>query len=285
MTNTAWFAIVRRCGYLCGVVCVVVILGCGDDASRTNERVYATVNDILLTESALRERVPSDIFDILSPENKREVVREWVEQELLYQKALELGIESERDIARILDNVKRDLLVTEFLERSLLMNDDISESVLKTYYESHTDYFIRLSDEYSIRYASFDNLRDAQRFYNSVKRGATFSDLAEETSRDQSAVDGGKLGIVGEQSVEPSVWEAIVNTFETLGDGRISNPFNVIDGYGVVIIDGVYKRGTIRGFEQARDQVLDYYRLERREEEKTNLLRSLETAADVRFNL
>ena len=285
MTNTARFTMMRRLGALLFVVCIVAAPGCGGDTSRTDEHVYATVNDALLTESGLRAYVPSDIYSMLTPENKREVVREWIEQELLYQEALEHGIHEERDIARILENVKRDLIITEFLERSLVMNDIIPETLLEAYYESHKDYFIRQSDEYSIRYALFDNLLDGQRFYNSVKSGTSFSELAVKSSLDPSAVDGGNLGIIGEQSVEPSVWEAIVNTFDTLGDGRISNPFSVIDGYGIVIVDAVYKRGTIREFEQVRNQVLDYYRLERREEEKANLIRRLEAEADGRYNL
>lgn len=273
------------CALLVSVLMGVVSIGCGNKGGESDERVYASVNGKTLTESEIRDLVPADIFDKLSTENRRDLVREWVEQELMYQEALEKGIENEPDIARILERVQRDLLVAEFLERTLAEENAPPDTTLKAYYKEHPDYFIRQSDEYQVRFALFDTSEDAQDFFNRVKRGASFSELAQEYSKDPSAENGGDLGIVSEQSVQPGVWDSIVITYGSAGTGRISSPFEVIDGYGIVIVDAVYKSGTTRTFEESREQVIDYYRMEQREAAKEALIRRLEGKADIKYNL
>ena len=66
-------------------------------------------------------------------------------------------------------NSKRDLLRNELLERRLGNIEIPSEKELREYYEAQKDNFILLADEYRVRYTLFDNMKDAQDFWNKVK--------------------------------------------------------------------------------------------------------------------
>ena len=59
------------------------------------------MNGTKLTESELQALVPKEFYGKLTPSHKKEIVKEWVNNELLYQKALELEIDKEPEIARI----------------------------------------------------------------------------------------------------------------------------------------------------------------------------------------
>ena len=139
-----------------------------------NERIYATVNDIHLTESGLRSLVPEGVYEKLTVEYKQEIIREWVNNELIYQEALKRNIDEDPKIERLLNNSKRNLLSNELLER--IYNDipEPGDEVLKKYYKEHEDYFILPNNEYRIRYALFDNRKDAQDFWRAVKQGKVF---------------------------------------------------------------------------------------------------------------
>ena len=264
------------------IVLLITLCGCftKEKAQVPDETVYAKVNDSYLTETEFKAIVPMGLFDRLTTEHKKEIAKEWVNKELLYQEALRLGIDNEEEIKRILKNQKRDFLSNEVLERTLENIHIPSEYELKQYYEKHKDYFIINKTEYRVRYALFDNTKDAQSFYRKVKAGTGFSDLAKKESKDPNAKVGGELGIINEESVEPSIWRAIVNTVETLGQRRISNVFRVIDGWAIVICDEILNEGSIKPFEDVRDQVFDLNMIEKREEMKKSKLLELSSEAE-----
>ncbi len=264
----------------------VLFVGCSekDDASNSNERIYVTVNDANLGERELMSMVPSEFYNRLDATYRKEIVQEWVNDELLYQEALTQKLDEEPGIRLMLERSRRRLLASELLERKLLELEAPSDEVLKSYYEENKDMFILQSNEYDIRYALFDTMQDAQRFYHKVKRGASFSDLAKTLSTDPSAKDGGSLGVITEMTVEPTIWNETVTLYNKLGVMKISNPFRVLDGFAIVIIDKVYEAGTARPFETVRDQIYDLYMLDAREKEKSRILKSLTGKAQINFN-
>jgi len=269
------------------VLCLALtVCGCSEqkESQETGERIYATVNDKHLTESMLRSLVPSEFYDKLTANYRKEIIREWVNKELMYQEALEREFEKDKRISLILDRSKRDLLTTELLERTLSEMPPPTDEILRKYYEENSDMFILQGDEFEIRYSLFDTMKDAQAFYSKVKKGASFSDLAKTESKDLSAKTGGILGTINEQSVEPSVWNETVSLHKRLGLRKISNPFSVIDGFSIVIIDKRYKMGSVWPFETVRYQVSDLYLIDVRESVKEKLLRQLTNNAEISYN-
>jgi len=267
------------------VITPVLLSGCfgSEQTKETGERIYARVNDEAMTESDLKAIVPREFYNSISSTYRREIIREWVNTELLYQEALRLELDKEPHISRILENSRRELLSNEILERKLAEIPTPSDEDLRRYYKEHSDYFVLPSDEFEIRYALFDNMDDAKDFYNKVKRGASFSELAATESKDPSSSLGGSLGIVNVESVEPAIWDSVVSTYERLGLTKISSPFKCIDGFGIVIVDAVYERGSTKPFEVVRDQVQDYFMLEKREEMKETYLKTLMSGSRVEY--
>ena len=267
------------------IIGITVLYGCSQSEKKSDstERVYASVEGSDLTESVMQSLVPAEFYDKLTPTHRKEIISQWVDNELLYQEALRLGINKEPKIERILEKSKRNLLGAEMLERYLATIDPPEDAELKSYYEENSDLFILQSDEYSVRFALFDTMNDARGFYNRVKLGASFSDLAKEESTDPSARTGGALGAINEQSVESAVWEEIINTYERLGLRKISNPFSVIDGFSIVIVDEVYEMGTLKPFELVHDQVLDFFMMEKRNEAKRSLIKKLTVKSKIQY--
>ena len=264
----------------------IIIFGCFKSReNEINEQIYATVNGIYLTESGLRAIVPKEFYERLTPEHKRKIVEEWVNKELLYQEALRIGIDEEPEIKRLLLNSKQNLLSNEFLERELSNIKIPGENELKIYYEDNKEFFKLNAVEYRVRYALFDNSKDATSFFRKVKNNESFSKLAQEFSKHPSSNSGGDLGIVNEESVEPNIWEAINSVYSKSGLRKISDVFTVIDGWGCVIVDEVFAPESIKPYEYVLDLVIDMYLAEKREEEIISLIKNLYTKADIRLEI
>ena len=180
------------------VVILACVAGCFDnaDTGEIDEQIYATVNGVHLTESDLRLIVPVEFYDRLTSEHKQLIIEDWIYQELLYQEAVNEGIDQEPDIKRLLMQSRQQLLSNELLERTLSEIPEPTEAELERYYTENEDLFVLPTNEYRVRYAMFDNQSDANDFHSQVKRNASFSDLAAEMSKDPSSVDGGDIGVV-----------------------------------------------------------------------------------------
>ena len=270
--------------------CFSVFMLVFSDCSRNNavgeldEQVYVSVNGEPLTESGLRAIVPPDFYDRLTPEHKANIINEWIRNELLYQEALKEGIDKEPDIRRLLIQSQQQLLSTELLERRLAGIPRISESDLKAYYQENSELFRLQSNEYKIRFALFDNKADANSFMLKVRRGGSFSELAGESSKDPSSQNGGDIGVVNEDLVEPSIWEGIISTKAKYGLDHVSDTFTVIDGWACIIIDEMFEAGTIKPYQYVRELVSDMYVAERREQARENLMNQLIAGADIQRN-
>jgi len=267
------------------ILLTIIFLGCfgSKDKDVIDEQIYATVNGIHLTESELRAIVPRDFYDRLTIDHKRQIIEEWVDKELLYQEAQQIEIDKDPEMKRLLLNSRRNLLSNELLERELSKIKMPDESELKIFYEDNNEYFELQTNEYKVRYALFDNKKDATDFYSKVKRNQSFSELAEDFSKHPSSNAGGNLGVINEESVEPPIWENILSTITKYGIRKISDPFNVIDGWGCVIVDEELKAGSIKPFDYVRDLVLDMYIAENSEEARENLIKRLKVKADIRY--
>jgi peptidyl-prolyl cis-trans isomerase C len=265
--------------------CVTLALwaGCSDKkkTADTGEKVYATVNNAALTESGFRALVPSDFYNTLTPDHKKEIIQEWVNNELLYQEAIKLKIDRDPEIARIIENSKRNLLSNEVLERSLSDVKAPDDKELQKYYEEHKKNFILHEREYRVRYAAFDTRKDAEDFWKNVKASKGFSELAAKMSKDQSARSGGDLGSVSEDAVEPVIWAAINETVKKYGLVKISDPFKVSTGWACVIVDDMYEAGSAKPFDAVHDQLLDLYMVNKREDARRELLKRLSSKARI----
>ena len=288
--STCWGActVVRLMVRVGTVSCVALAfwVGCSDKkkAVDTGEKVYARVNDAALTESGLRALVPSDFYNTLTPEHKKEIIQEWVNNELLYQEAVKIKIDRDPEIARIIENSKRNLLRNELLERSLSDVKAPDNKELQKYYEEHKKNFIINEREYKVRYAAFDTRKDVENFWKRVKERVGFSELTAEMSKDQSARSGGDLGTVSEDAVEPAVWEAINATVKKYGLVKISDPFKISTGWACVIVDDMYEAGSAKPFDAIHDQVLDMYMVDKREEARKELLKQLSSKAKITYS-
>jgi peptidyl-prolyl cis-trans isomerase C len=271
--------------------CIVVFSvfpGCTKNSSSPNTdtesvgQVYATVNGTDLTDSDLRALVPSGIYERLTPEHKANIVDDWIQNELLYQEALKEGIDRQPQIQHLLNQAERQLLSNELLERRLSSVQAPSDDVLKAYYKANEELFRLDANEYQLRYALFDNKEDVNDFHQRVKQNENFSDLARKRSKDPSSQNGGDLGVVNEDQVDPSIWEAIISTNSKYGLHKISDPFTVIDGWACLIIDEKYEAGTVKPFEHVKDLVYDMFIAEKRETAKQELLDELTKDAAVK---
>ncbi len=138
----------------------IILSGCGKE--KVKKDFVARVNNSYLTKEQL-----SSLMAGYSGKNfyREEVIRNWINQELLYQEAVKNGILKERNFISLLDNSKKELAISLFLEKHF--NDEkpsYDSKEVEDYYSQHQNDFAVFYNTYYLNIADFNNENKAIKF-------------------------------------------------------------------------------------------------------------------------
>ena len=164
---------------------------------------------------------------------KNEVVR----RTLLYQNALDKGLDRNEDVLMALDKTKMQLLVME-LVKQVSQKVDVSSKEIEDYYNTYKEQ-LKEPEERQIMEIVSSNEQDARDILIQLLQGGDFATLARTNSKSSSAKNGGDLGFIklGEKSPQ---FDSVAFS-DSLEVGKISSIFKTPDGYSIIKLEG--KRG------------------------------------------
>jgi hypothetical protein len=153
-----------KSGLIAVLIAAALLPGCGEE--KTRKDFVARVNNTYLTKDEL-----AAMIDTGSGRNyyKNEIVRNWINKELLYQEAEKEGILNDETFKRLLNSSKKELaaalLVQKYYEDQKV---NLNSKEVENYFEDHINDFRLSSDSYLINLIEFSNEDKAVRFRNTV---------------------------------------------------------------------------------------------------------------------
>jgi len=210
-------------------------------------KVIAKVNNMPITLEDLNQEieayntmVPADKpeLKITSKEKKVDYLKnEMVRRALLYQEALDKGLDRNEDVLSALEKTKMDLLVVE-LVRQEAQKIDVSSKEIEDYYNTYKEQ-LKEPEERQIREIVVATEQDAKEILIQLLQGADFATLAKERSKAADAKNGGDMGFIpkGKEFVQ---FDAVAFS-DTLDVGKNSTIFKGPEGYYILKLEA--KRG------------------------------------------
>ena len=160
-----------------------------------------------------------------------------VRRSLLYQNALDKGLDRNEDILVALDKTKMQLLVMELIKQ-VSQKVDVSSKEIEDYYNTYKEQ-LKEPEERQIREIVVNSEQDAKDLYIQLLQGADFTTLARSSSKASSAKDGGDLGFIKIGAKSPQFGSVAFS--DSLEVGKISSIFKTSDGYSIIKLES--KRG------------------------------------------
>ena len=143
----------------------VFISGCSKEPDRAD--YVARVNSSYLTQNEL-----DAMTDTSKSKNnfyKSEIIRNWIDQELLYQQAVSEGIIDEDEFNRIIDESRKSLAGAILMKQVSEKYDfNYSQEDLNKFFEAHKNEFKLLQNAYVVNLVEFNNESDAIMFRSSA---------------------------------------------------------------------------------------------------------------------
>lgn len=205
--------------------------------------IIAKVNNIPITLEDLNQEI--ETFNAMVPENKPEakintrekkidyLKNEMVRRVLLYQCALDKGLDQKEEVRRALEKTKQDLLVMG-LVREEAANVEVSSAEIEDYYNNYKEQ-LKEPEERQIREIAVNTEQEAKDILIQLLQGADFAALTRERSKSASAKDGGDIGFIQRGKKSPQ-FDAVAFS-DTLEVGKMSNIFKGPDGYYIIKLE------------------------------------------------
>jgi len=209
--------------------------------------IIAKVNDIPITLEDLNEEI--DSYNALVPQDKPEVKvttreqkisylkNQMVRRVLLYETAMDKGLDKKEEILKALEKTKQELLVME-LVRQEVEKIEVGSKDIEDYYNTYKEQ-LKEPEEREIKEIVVATEQEAKDIMIQLLQGADFATLAKERSKSASAKDGGDLGFI-QKGKKSAQFDAAAFS-DTLEAGKISSIFKGPEGYYILKLES--KRG------------------------------------------
>lgn len=218
------------------------------------ESIVARVGNFYITAKELNKEVEN--FNALvtiqgMPQNKidsrdkkisylrNEIVRKYV----LYQEALDRGIDRKPEVVSEIERSKVNIVVSELLKEEL-DKINVSSQEVEDFYNQNKE-FLKEPDQRRISEIVTSSEEEAKQVYIELLKGGDFGALARQYSKAPSASKGGDLGFIAletdpQKRIRPDKFYEVAFS-PTLEEGSISNIFKGPEGYYILKITGIKK--------------------------------------------
>ncbi len=252
-----------------GWIALVAVTLAGCESSTQNDPIVAQVDDATLTIAVLADQIPGT--DVTVGE-QRFYVEKWLQQELLYQEALDQDFSSKASVRRLIDQATRDLVVAAYLDETFEDSQiEVTDDEVEQRFHLHPERYLRVEAEIHAQHILVGSQRDANSLRQALLRGESFEEKARDLSLDlETHTDGGDLGYF--TAIEyPELWEACAN----LTSGQISRPVSSERGYHIVRLLERKDPGTVQELADVEQRVRIELIRERHEQRLDDLITRL----------
>lgn len=237
---------------------LALVLGCGQ---REEGLVLARVGRETITRAELTARLNElpahQRQQYGTPEGMIELLERMVDEEVLYQAALEAGYESDPEIKKALDVIRRRMMIERYYRDEIDSGVEVPEEEIAAYYDEYGEKFPQVP-RIRFRHVMTDTRAEAENVRRRILAGENISSLAMELSTDAATRETGGLTNSIKMGNEIRRLGMDADFIERLFNwkiGEVTDPLRSEKGWHVIRIEEKVEGGT-RPLEEVRDQIV-----------------------------
>ncbi|MEZ5691538.1 MAG: peptidylprolyl isomerase [Rickettsiales bacterium] len=199
------------------------IIKVGDDSLKNSEVIK-------VWEGLFAEGKAPD-FNKFDEKMRQNILRGLITERLIYKEAEKAGFENDESVKKRVDALRRQLVMQVFMEdKSKSM---VTDAEIKKAYDAKVNES-KGKEEVKAKHILVDSEEEANKIYDSLKKGGDFDKIAKEKSADKgTGVNGGDLGWFAQDKMVPEFSNAAFK----LKKGEISKPVKSAFGWHIIKLE------------------------------------------------
>jgi len=262
---------------LISLAAIVLVLSC---VKKDEGEVLVKVDDSVLTTEGFYNQIPPGWKNVLSFEEKKSFVRDWIETELLYREAVKRGLDKDAKVMAQLETIEKEILKNELLLREM-DKAKITEEVVQKYYEEHENDY---RNEVKIGVIFVDREDEARQIHQSLQEGADFAEVAKEKSLGPMAQEGGVMDYFRRHSPTALISPELEEVAFSLDKGAMSDVIPTENGYYIIKLLGKRLLKDPLTFDAVREDIRRNLSMVRQNAVYDSLLTVLKASAKIDIN-
>lgn len=210
------------------VFCSTVILAQEISLEEGDKNILATVNgqDITLAEFELYwDAIPEQYKMQLT---KEDLLEQIILQTLLIQKADEINLREDPQVAFQIKNATEQILIQSLIEKEIIEKTSLSDDDIESYYEENKENYWKDEQVHAFDIMT-ETMEQAEEVRQKLEEGMDFSILAQESSIASSAAQGGDIGFISKGTLTTEIEEQLF----LLNPGDISDIIPTEKGFHI----------------------------------------------------
>jgi hypothetical protein len=243
--------------------------------------VLAQVEQSRLTLEEVRESFPPEFEKILPREQYLDFIQRWIDDEIVYQVALKRKLEEDPKVRKRLENMRRKVILEEFLAREGAGEDyEPDEGAMTRYYEMHTEAFRRQTPEF--RYVSIrvESMKEALALRTRAKNEDFLSLAAENSTEGQTEMP---AAIPFRKPSE--IPSCLLDAISSAKPGNVLTPVACPDGVHLVKLLEREAAGSLMSIAEAKDAIGGQLAMEHRDRMREAKIRKYKEGMAISYNL
>lgn len=185
----------------------------------------------------------------LKPEEKKAIVTELVNRELLYQVALKDKLNESPLVALEFDNIQRNLFAAAAIRQAVINQGPITDKMIRSEYDRVVS--SQSTKEYKARHILSENEKDAKDVILALNKGSKFEELAKTKSTGPTGKSGGDLGWFRNNQMLPEFTQAVAK----LEKGKYTTaPVKTQYGWHIILLEDV-REAPSPTFEEMKNKI------------------------------
>jgi hypothetical protein len=267
-------------GIILAAFAVLIFMVCSDDKEPEpeSENILARVNQEVLTYGDIIYQIPPELRANMTGEYLLEAVETWINTEVIYQKAVEMGLDDEPDVKAAIKWGIKETVAKKFIDLEISSKIEISPSEVDAIYQTQKANYKIAQDRFRASHILLGDYETAMAVYNRLENGSSFGDMVADYSIDrQSANRGGDIGYFTANQVEVPFAE----TVKKLKEGSFSKPVRTSYGFHIIMLTERIKAGSELDSTEAKGRIQNQLLAGKEAEGFNRVIDSLRTQADI----
>ncbi|MGB2600448.1 MAG: peptidyl-prolyl cis-trans isomerase [Candidatus Omnitrophota bacterium] len=216
--------------FFLAVLVLLIVSGCGK--APEGGVVIATIGDSTITVADFNERVanlPPRYREIVE-KRKAEFLEEIINDALLYQEAVRIGLPKDKDVQKVIDQARQKILIARLLKDRVDDSIEITDEEIIEFYNSNKDKYMT-PEIMRVSHILVPTQEEAAAILQELSTGKkSFEDIARAKSVDPTAQRGGDVGYFPKGQLMPRFEEACakLDVNETSGVVKTKLGYHII---------------------------------------------------------
>ena len=242
------------------------------------EDIAAQVNETKLTMDEFKANFSGAEWDILTVEEKKEFIQDWVQLTLLSQEADRLEISQSPKIQEKIKsaeiNIKSNALIA-----AKLADITVSEDELFNYYKIHKSEYRVSHKEYKVQRIFTKEEAKLKGLFDAIK-ATSFKNAAIEFSEESAGRNGGYVGFISKKNAHENIWNTLISLEKYYYKSvETDKGFYILRFYDTRTI---YSNRT---FLEVKDEIMKVVTKKKKEETYNNLIIELKNKSKITISI